>query len=136
MAALIPWIWFAGMLHLLMAGTSLLLAHPLRYRENLSRVSPIIRQIFIVHSGYITLVLLGFGALCFGFAVDLAGGSPLGKSISGFLSLFWALRIFVQFFYYDSKMKSEHPVLNAGFLAVFIYLTLVFAIATLGGGIP
>ena len=58
---LVPLIGMAGGLQLAIAAAHLALPRRLRYRDHLSRVSPIIRQIFIVHSVYIVYVLLAFG---------------------------------------------------------------------------
>jgi hypothetical protein len=73
----------------------------LRCRENLARVSPMIRAVFIVHWAYIVLVLGIFIALCFGFASDLAGGSRLGRFLSTCMAIFWLARVPVQLFFYE-----------------------------------
>ena len=50
MRALLLLLWIAGFVQLAIASTNVFLPAKLNYRENLSRVSPIIRQIFVVHS--------------------------------------------------------------------------------------
>lgn len=120
---------FAGVVHLLIAAANFFLPAMLGYRENLALVSPIIRQIFIVHSIYIVLVLIGFSSLCFFFPGELAGESPLGRSISGFLALFWLLRIGIQASYYDRAVKRRNRSGNAIFLLAFLYLAGVFGFA-------
>ena len=71
MQTLIPLLWVAGGVHLGIGVAKFALPRRLRYRENLSKVSPIIRQIFVVHSLYIVVVVLLFAALCLFFAPDL-----------------------------------------------------------------
>lgn len=72
-------LWIAGFVQLAIASANLFLPAKLNYRENLSRVSPIIRQIFVVHSVYIVGVVLLFAAVTFGFTGELASGHGLGR---------------------------------------------------------
>jgi hypothetical protein len=124
-------IQLAGALHLLVAGANFVLPGILRYRENLARVSPIIRHIFLVHAFYIVLVLIGFAAICLLFPADLCGASSLGRFLSGFLAVFWSLRVIIQFGFYDKATKKEHPIGNLFFSAIFLYFAIVFIVATL-----
>jgi hypothetical protein len=126
-------IQFAGLLHFLIAAANFIAPRMLHYRENLARVSPIIRQIFHVHATYIVLVLVGFGVICLLFPGDLMGASRLGRFLCGFLALFWALRVAVQLGFYDRTTKAKHPVGNFLFSGIFLYLLAVFATATFFG---
>lgn len=128
----VPYIWIAGGLQLVMFVVSLFLPARLRYRENLSKVLPIIQQIFTVHSIYISMLLLVLGVLCFLFAPELAGGSLLGRFFSGYLAVFWGLRVFIQLFYYDPELKRQNPLANMAFTLAFIYLCGVFTVAACG----
>jgi hypothetical protein len=124
-------IQLAGGLHLFVASANFILPGMLRYRENLARVPPIIRQIFRVHAFYIVFVLIGFGVICLWFPSELCGLNPLGRFVSGFLAVFWSVRVVVQLRVYDQTIKEEHPLGNFVFCAVFFYLAVVFAAATL-----
>src|SRR5712692_2461885 len=106
MQTLIPLLWVAGGIHLGIGVANFALPRRLRYRENLSKVSPIIRQIFVVHSLYIVVVVLLFAALCLFFAPDLAGASRLGRFLSAAMAVFWLLRIPLQLFYYDGELPK------------------------------
>jgi hypothetical protein len=132
MQTLIAAIQVAGVLHLLVASVNFFAFRKFGYRENLQKVSPIVREVFLVQNAYIVLVLAGFALLCFFFAADLAGGSLLGRCLSGFLALFWGLRIGVQLFLYDSRLRRENRLFDLLFLAVFVYLTVVFALGACG----
>jgi hypothetical protein len=125
------WIEIAGWLHLVIASANFFLPRKLRYRENLSRVDTIIRQVFIVHSIYIVLMLAGLAGLCLFFAEELAGGSGLGRWLSGFIAVFWWLRVPIQLFYYDPALKRQHPLMHALFTGAFVYLATVFTWAVL-----
>jgi hypothetical protein len=129
---LIPFVWAAGGVQLLIASVNFFLPRQLDYRGNLARLTPIVREVFVVQAVYIVLVLVALAGLCFGFAEDLAGGSTLGRALSGFLTLFWGLRFLIQLFYYEGSLKRQRPLLNLGFLLAFAYLTGVFGAAALG----
>ena len=132
MNPLIPCIWMAGAIQILIVAMNIPLPRLLRYRENLSNVSAIIRQIFIVHSLYIILTLIGFSLLCFWFASDLVSENPLGRFLSGFLAVFWLLRLCVQLFYYDAEVKRRYRIVNFVFQSAVLFLGSVFSIAALG----
>lgn len=99
----------------------------LKYRENLSRVAPIVRQIFVVHSGYIVGIVLLFAAITFGFAPDLASGRGLGRFLAASMAVFWLCRVPLQVFYYDAQLRRSN---RAGDIAItFALLFLVFTYA-------
>jgi len=130
MKSLLPLaIQLAGALHLLVAGANFVLPGILHYRENLARVSPIIRHIFLVHAFYIVLVLVGFAAACLFFPHELCGASALGRFVAGFLAVFWSLRVVIQTGFYDQATKREHPVANLFFTCVFLYFAAIFTLA-------
>jgi hypothetical protein len=123
-------IQLGGALQFIIAVANFFLPTKLHYRENLAKVSPIIRQIFTVHAIYIVLVLIGFGLICLLFPMDLCGGSSLGKFLSGFLAVFWGLCVVLQFTYYDSTVKKNHPLGALFFGTIFLYLAVTFTAAT------
>lgn len=126
-------IQLAGALHLVVAAANFALPGILRYRENLTKVSPIIRQIFLVHAFFIVLILVGIGLLCLCFPNEMCGSSSLGRFLSGFLALFWSLRVVIQFGFYDRAIKKEHPIGNFCFSTIFSYFAVVFVAATFFG---
>ena len=81
-------LWIAGLVQIVIASVNLFLPAKLKYRENLSRVSPIIRQIFVVHSFYIVGVVLLFALMTFGFAEELASGHGLGRFLAAAIAVF------------------------------------------------
>jgi hypothetical protein len=123
----------AGGLQLVIAVANFFAPAKLHYRENLSKVSPIIRQIFTVHSIYIVLVLVAFGLISLLFPMDLRGDSSLGKFIGVFLAIFWGLRVVLQFVYYDKAVKKENPLGTFCFGAAFLYLAATFVFAAFLG---
>jgi hypothetical protein len=132
MRFLIPGLWAAGAVQLVILAANFFLPKKLRCRENLSRVSPMIRSVFVVHWIYIALVLGIFSALSFWFAPDLAGASRLGRFLSATIAVFWLLRVPIQLFAYDPELRRQNRLGDIIFLAAFSYLGIVFGVAALG----
>ncbi|MFL5342225.1 MAG: hypothetical protein ACJ8F7_18925, partial [Gemmataceae bacterium] len=65
-----------------------------------------------------------------GFAAELAGGSRLGRCLSGFLALFWGLRAEMQVVHSNAEIKRRYLAFNLLFLVTFIVLTVIFTMAT------
>ena len=124
-------IWMAGVVHVGIVAGNIPLPGRLRVRERLADVPVFVRQIFYVHWIYIVIVLGLFAALCFGFADDLAGGSALGRFLSGFIAGFWLLRIVLQLFYYDREVRRENRGLDLLYVGSLMVLVVIFGMATL-----
>jgi hypothetical protein len=132
MRPLIPWLWVAGAIQLVIIAANFALPKKLRCRENLAKVSPMIREVFVVHWLYIVLVLGIFTTLCFWFAPELAGGSRLGRFLSLAIAIFWLLRVPIQLFFYDREIRRQNRLADVAFLLTFSYLGIVFSAAALG----
>jgi hypothetical protein len=126
---LTAWIQVAGAVQLAIGLANLPLAFRLQYRKNLARASPMVREVFYVHAGYIVLVVLGFAALSLLFATELAGGQPLGRFLSGFLAIFWLLRVPIQLFYYPAEIRRQNRLADVIFTVAFAFLAVVFGLA-------
>lgn len=74
----LAWVWIAGVVQVAIIAANFVLPRKLRCRENLASVSPIIREVFVVHWVYIVFVLGIFASLCFWFAPDRRTAAPLG----------------------------------------------------------
>ena len=124
-------LWLAALVQLLIAASNFFLPRKLRYRENLDRVAPIIRQIFVVHAAYIVGVLLLFAALTLGFASELASGRGLGRFLAAGICVFWLFRAPVQLLYYDASLRRTNRLGNIAFVTAAIFLTLTYGAAAL-----
>lgn len=124
-------IWGAGAVHVGIIAANIPLPGKLRVRERLAGLPRFLRQIFYVHWIYIVIVLGLFAALCFGFAPELAGGSQLGRFLSGFMAGFWLLRIGLQVLYYDPQVRRENRGLDSLYVLSLAVLVGVFGIAAL-----
>lgn len=127
------WIlWLAAVVQMAIAAANIFLPKKLKYRENLEKVAPIVRQIFVVHSVYIVGVLLLFAAVTFGFAADLASGKGLGRFVAAGIALFWLFRAPVQLFYYDASLRRTNRLGDIAFVAAALFLTFAYGAAALG----
>jgi hypothetical protein len=90
-----------------------------------------VRQVFWVQNAFIVLTLIGTSLLCFVFPAELARGAGLGRAFSGFLAVFWGLRLAVQLLYYSPAKRRQYRAFDVLFILAFAYLTVVFAMAAL-----
>jgi hypothetical protein len=73
------------------------------------------------------------GLLCLTSAIELTT-TAFGKRISLGLSIFWALRLFIQFFGYSSllwKGKVPETIVHVLLSMLWIYLSAIFLLAYL-----
>ncbi len=131
MSGLLLLLWLAGFVQVAIASANLFLPAKLKYRENLSRVSPIIRQIFVVHSVYIVGVVLLFAAVTFSFAGELASGRGLGRFLAAAIAVFWLLRAPVQLLYYDAALRRDNRWGNIAFTSAALFLAAAYGAAVL-----
>ena len=127
-------------LHLRAAGALLLLLaaiHPwmpkeLRWKEDLAKLSPINRQVFLVHVVFIVLLLVLTGSLLLFYAGELAAPGRLPRAMLGGLAIFWGLRLLTQLFVYDRSHWRGNPRYTA--VHVALTLTWTYLAAVFGWG--
>jgi hypothetical protein len=124
-------LWMAGAVQLVICAANFVLPRRLKYRENLSRVSPIIRQVFFVHSAYIVGVVALFAAATFFFSAELTSGHGLGRFLAAAIALFWLCRVPVQMFYYDAELRRSHRAGDIAYMAAALFLGTVYGAAAL-----
>lgn len=101
------------------------------WKEQLSTLSIINRQMMYVHSFFIAFVVMLMGLLCLTSASDLLS-TALGKRISLWLGIFWTIRLLIQFFGYSSqnwKGKSFETTVHFLLSLLWIYFSTVFYLA-------
>lgn len=121
-----------GGLMLLLALAHIYFAKQFRWKEELQHVSLLTRQIFNVHCFFIALILVLCGLLSMFCAPSLLEQNPLAKAVLIGLVIFWAARLFIQFFVYDARLwrgNRLNTVMHIVFSAMWSYYTLVYAAA-------
>jgi len=102
------------------------------WQEEMSRLSLVNRQIFQVHSVFLVLILALFAALLLTCAPALIEPTRLSRAILIGLTVFWGLRMVMQWGFYSSALWRGHrfnTVAHYVFSGIWIYLTGLFAVA-------
>lgn len=122
-----------GILLILLALLHFFFPRYFNWRQELSSLTLINRQLMYVHSFFIAFVIFLMGLLCVTSATELLSTS-FGKRICLGLAIFWLARLAVQFFGYSSKTwkgKSLETTIHVLFSIVWVYLVIVFILAYL-----
>jgi hypothetical protein len=129
---------FAGALQLSLLVAGAAMQHVTGMRTETSRFSPFHRQLFWVYLVFIGFTLAGFGVVTLLNAESLAAGTPLARTVCGFIALFWLLRLLVQALVLDVRPYLKNGWLKLGYhslTAVFIYRPVVHGWAAWGRGL-
>jgi len=103
------------------------------WKQELTSLSIINRQMMYVHSFFIALVIFLMGLLCITSSNDLLHTS-LGKRVSLGLGIFWAMRLIIQLFVYSPKNwkgKTFETIIHSLFVVLWTYLSIVFILTYL-----
>ena len=103
------------------------------WKKDLSSLSIINRQMMYVHTFFIAFIVFLIGVLCLTSSNELLR-TTFGKRISLGLGIFWATRLFVQFFGYSSKLwkgKSFETTVHLLFSILWTYLSTIFILVYL-----
>ena len=91
-------------------------------------VSLVNKQIMYVHTFFIALVILLIAIMCLSSSKELIE-TNLGKKICLGIGVFWTVRLFIQFFYYSSKLwkgKTFETTVHILFSFLWTYLSFIF----------
>ena len=122
----------AGLLLALLVAVHAFVPGRLGWREDLRKLSLVNRQIFEVHTVFIVLVLALSSALLVTSGDSLLVPSRLSRALLGGLTLFWGVRMLMQWFYYSPAIwrgNRFNTVAHVVFSTVWVYLTATFAAA-------
>jgi len=103
-----------------------------RWREEMARLSLLNRQVFQAHAVFLVLTLALFSALLLTCADALIESTRLSRAVLIGLTIFWALRMLMQWWFYSPAIWRGHrfnTVMHCIFSATWIYVTGVFALA-------
>jgi hypothetical protein len=119
----------AGVLQIVLALLHLAFPRRFNWKEELARLSPLNRQIFLVHTFFICLVLVLIGALSLLAPDALLEPTRLSRLVLGGFATFWGLRLLCQFFVYDAALWRGHAfnsLVHVLFSLLWLYLTAVY----------
>ena len=120
---------------LIMAGLAVLnLFVPRRFhwQEEMARLSLLNRQIFQAHSIFLILTLAMFAALLLFCGRDLLESTRLARAILIGLTIFWTLRMLMQWFFYSPEVwrgDRFKTLMHGVFSVTWVYVSAVCAAA-------
>jgi hypothetical protein len=121
-----------GVLMALLAIVNFFVPGRLHWREELSRVSLLNRQIFQAHTIFIVLLIALMSALFLTCAEALLEPTRLSRAVLIGLTIFWGLRMLMQWFFYSPAVwrgDRLHTVMHGVFSLGWIYVTSVCGLA-------
>ncbi len=112
------------------AMVNLTLPRILQWDCELAKVPLLLRQVFNVHSWYISLTLVIFGVMTWRFAAEMGGGAnPVTAWLAACMGVFGGVRAVIQAAYYSSSHWRGRPgrtVIHALALLVFGGMAAVY----------
>ncbi len=127
-------IFISGILHLGTLIGSAQVPKELDFKNELPKLSPMLRHWILTGGAYVVINLIAFGLISLFFAERLASGTPLARAFCAYVAVFWMIRLLIQFFLFDAKPYLRNWFLKVGYhglTLVFTWHTLVFGYAAL-----
>ncbi len=118
----------AGLLHFGLLLASFSVPRVLEWGNELKKVSPLTRQLVLVHGGFIVLVIIGFGAVTLLAGRELLTGSRLATVLTAFIGVFWSCRLAIQVCYFDARPWLTTPFRQIGYRALYLVFTYLAAV--------
>ena len=82
----------------------------LHWEEEIARMGLLVREVFELHSRFITLTLTLFGVWTWRFAPELAaGGNEVAAWLAGGIAVFWGIRTVCQWTHYSRSHWQGKP---------------------------
>ena len=104
----------------------------LGWREKLTGLTPLMRELWWTYSIYVWSSHVFFAVLALGFGDWLMDGSGAAMAMCIFMLLWWAVRLWLQFFGFDLR-EIEGSIINrvAKHMLTLLFISLVVLYATL-----
>jgi hypothetical protein len=120
-------LFIGGLLHFVILIASALTPRLLDWRANLAALHPFLRRLFWVYGSFIFLVIISFGTVTLLRANELSSPTPLARSVSAIIAIFWLARLAVQFFVFDAGPFLTTAFRRVGYHGLtFLFTALVF----------
>jgi hypothetical protein len=119
----------AGYGHFGILLASIQVPRVLDWRSELAGLHPFVRQLFWVYGVFIVFTIAALGTLTLMNLQALVEGDAVARSLAGFTSLFWALRLVVQVFVFDARPFLTNAWRWLGYQTLtgaFVYFTLLY----------
>ena len=103
------------------------------WKAELQSLSLINRQVMIVHTFFIALIVILMGLLCLASSNELIE-TALGKRVSLGFGIFWGCRLLIQLFVYSTQLwkgKVFETLVHIVFTSAWIYFSTIFLLVGL-----
>lgn len=121
-------IWLAGFGQLSVLIASSLVPLRLNWRDELSGLKRLHRQMYWTYGGYVVLSIIAFGVICLTCSEELAAGSRLARTMCCYMTAFWGIRLSLQAVF-DVREHLTTWWLRLGYhtlTVLFCFFTFVF----------
>jgi alginate O-acetyltransferase complex protein AlgI len=116
-------LWLAGIGHFCVLIASFQVPVRLGWKEDLQKLTSFNRKLMWVHGGFAVLTIIAFGTLTLVLHAEMLRGDRAALGLALFIGVYWALRIAVDFIYYDHTDWPRGGI----FIIGHILLTSLFA---------
>lgn len=126
----------AGIGQVVLALASLAIPRELNWVAQTKLLRPLTRQVFWTYAGYIWFSNMSSGLLSTFLPGSLVDGSPLAVAVSGFIAIWWAARLAIQFTCFDRSdvpAGTRFAVAEAALVTLFVALTITYSWTALSG---
>ena len=121
---------------LALAVLSFFLPRILNWKPDIARMSLLVRDVFVIHSWFISLTLIIWGVLTWRFAHEMAHApTELSRWLAGAIGIFWGIRCVLQWLHYDRSHWHGIPsrtVMHWMLFVGYALWTVVYAMAAMG----
>lgn len=120
-----------GILLLLLALLHVVFPKYFKWKKELEKLSLVNKEMMLVHTFFIALIVFLMGFLCLTSSRDLIE-TPLGKKVLLGFGIFWLARLFIQLFGYSTELwkgKSFETNIHILFVVLWSYFSFVFFVA-------
>jgi len=124
----------AGVGQLGLAAASVAIPFVLGWREETARLRPLTRQIFWTYAAYILSFHICFGLLSLLAPEWLLDRTPLAATVCGFIAVYWAVRLVLQFTWIDRRDAPRglrFVAAEVALVALFVSLVAIYGAAFL-----
>jgi hypothetical protein len=119
-----------GLVMASLVAVNLIVPVRFNWRDEMARLSLVNRQVFQAHGIFLVLTLALFSALLLTSADTLLEPTRLSRAVLAGLTIFWGLRMLMQWFFYSPELWRGHrfnTVMHGVFSMIWVYVTGVFA---------
>ena len=121
-----------GVLLLAIAALGVAVHRHFGWGAEIRRLTLLTRQVFLIHSAFVTLTIILLGVLLAGFAPALLAPGVLPRALLVGLLVMWSARMLAQWFFYDPSLwrgDRLNTFMHVLFSVIYVYFVATLATA-------